>query len=48
METVQELVWEARVRKSDVPTMNDEQIKTLQKELNAALIRILWEYGIHN
>ena len=48
METIQEVVWEARVRKSDVPKMSDEEIKVLKKELNAALIKILWEYGIHN
>ena len=48
METIQDVVWEARVRKSDVPNMTDEQIKILKKELNAALIKTLWDYGIHN
>lgn len=48
METIQDVVWEARVRKSDVPNMTDEEIKVLQRELNASLIKILWEYGIHN
>ena len=48
METIEDVIWEARIRKSDVLNMNDEQIKVLQAELSTALRRILWDYGIHN
>jgi hypothetical protein len=48
MKTIEEVVWEARVRKSEVPNMSDAEIKVMQRELNAALVKILWDYGVHN
>ena len=48
METLEDVIWEARVRKSEVPNMTDREIEIMQRKLNAALIKILWEYGVHN
>ena len=48
METTDEMIWEARIRKCDVPNMSDEEIKTLQQELINSVRRICWDYGIHN
>lgn len=48
MQVTDEVLWEAKLRKFEVGDMNDEEIKTLQSELNRAIQRVLWEYGIHN
>ena len=48
MESIDEVLWEAKVRKMDVGDMGDEEIKALQLELTNAVRRIAWDYGIHN
>ena len=45
---MQEVLWEAKVRMSDVGDMGEDEIQTLQLELINAVRRILWDYGIHN
>jgi len=42
------MLWEASIKKSDVPDLSDEQVKELTTELSVALQGILWNYGIHN
>ena len=48
MESIDEVLWEAKVRKMDVGDMGDEEIKALQLELTNAMRRIMWDYGIVN
>ena len=42
------MLWEASIKKSDVPDLSDEQVKKLTMELSLALQSVLWNYGIHN
>lgn len=42
------MLWEASIKKSDVPNLSDEQVKKLQMELTTALQGVLWNYGLHN
>ena len=42
------MLWEASIKKSDVPNLSDEQIKNLMTDLGLALQSVLWNYGIHN
>jgi hypothetical protein len=48
MESTNEVLWEAKVRKMDVGNMSDEEVKALQLELTNAVRRITWDYGVHN
>ena len=48
MESTNEVLWEAKIRKMDVGNMGDEEVKALQLELTNAVRRITWDYGVHN
>ena len=42
------ILWQALIKKSEIPNISDEQIKKLQTELTSAVGRICFDYGIHN
>ena len=48
METIDEVVWEAKIKILDVGDMGENEIQALKSELTNAVRRILWDYGIHN
>ena len=49
MEKLKEgLVWEARVRQSDIGNMDEAMISRMIVELNVTFQKICWDYGIHN
>jgi hypothetical protein len=48
MDLMEEVLWESKIRMSDVGEMGEAEIQALQLELTNAMRRILWDYGIHN
>lgn len=49
MEKLKEnVVWEARIRRSDLGGKDDEEINQMIVELNLAFQSICWAHGLHN
>lgn len=49
MEKLKEgVVWEAKVRQSDLGSMDEVIINKMIVELNTVFQKICWDYGIHN
>jgi hypothetical protein len=43
-----DILWEASVRYSDTYGLSDEKRNELADVLRAAVIKICWDYGVHN
>jgi hypothetical protein len=48
MELEEDVIWAAKVRKSDIGNMDEAMISRMIVELNVTLQKICWDYGIHN
>lgn len=49
MEKLKEgVIWEARIRRSDLGDRNEEEINQMIVELNLAFQSICWAHGLHN
>lgn len=42
------VVWEARIRRTDLGNISDEEINQMIVELNLAFQAICWAHGLHN
>jgi hypothetical protein len=42
------VVWEARIRKSDLGEKSEKEINEMIVELNLAFQAICWAHGLHN
>ena len=43
-----DILWEASVKYSDTYNMSDEQRNKFADALRAAVIKVCWDYGLHN
>jgi hypothetical protein len=44
----QDVIWEAKVKRSDLGQKDDEEINQMIVELNLAFQSICWAHGLHN
>lgn len=44
----EDVVWEAKVRQTDIGNMDEAMISRMIVELNVTFQKICWDYGIHN
>ena len=42
------VAWQAILRYSDVPNMNEEEIGLFINALGLAVQKVCWDYGVHN
>jgi len=48
MELEEDVIWTAKVSKSDIGSMDEAMISRMIVELNVTFQKICWDYGIHN